>query len=176
MRYAAHERGDDEQQNGKREVVLPAEADGEVRRHRKNHDVRQDVPGRDPSDFLIGRTEVARHLRQRHVDDRGVQHLEDSRSNQPEQDDPALAGDILEIRTMSDRMFFCGPVRHYMRSRGHLLAGPAVSVADKSALARTSQKAGTPNHLTEAKSPRSGAARTAMNPEASDAVLSVEWR
>ena len=86
---AAEERGDDEEQDRERQVVLAPEPIGQPGGHRQDDDVGQDVPRGDPGDLVGGGVEVAGHLRQGDVDDGGVQHLHDGRRDQSNQDDPA---------------------------------------------------------------------------------------
>ena len=93
MRGAAEEGGDHEEQDRERQVALPAEALGEERRHGQKDDVREDVTGADPADLLVRGPQVPGHRGQRDVDDRGVEHLHDRRSDETEQDQPAIAGD-----------------------------------------------------------------------------------
>ena len=96
---AAQHRRDDEDDDREREVALAAEHLGEERRHRQDDDVGEDVGGADPGDFLARGAEVAGHLRQRDVDDGGVEHLHDRGRDQAEQDEPARARDgLVEAR------------------------------------------------------------------------------
>ena len=90
VRRAAEERRDHEQDDRDRQVVLAPERRREERGHRQHDDVRQDVAGAHPRDLLDRRAEVARHLRQRDVDDRGVEHFHDRGGDQAEQDDPPV--------------------------------------------------------------------------------------
>ncbi len=72
--------------------------DGEERRHRQDDDVGQDVGRADPGHFLARRAQIAGHLRQRDVDDGGVEHLHHRRGDEAGEDEPARARDVLLVR------------------------------------------------------------------------------
>ena len=103
VRGAAEKRGDREQDDRGGEVAPAAEPLGEERGHRQDDDVREDVAGADPADLLLGGAEIPGHLRQRHVDDRGVEHLHDRGGDEAEQDEPAGAPDALGFVVVGGR-------------------------------------------------------------------------
>ncbi len=91
-REAAHQRGDREDDDRCEEVLSPPEARGQPRRDRDDDHVGDDVPRDDPRALIDRHAEIALNVRQRDVDDRGVDDLEQRRGDHRDaHDDPAQA-------------------------------------------------------------------------------------
>ena len=94
-RVAAEERRDREQHDRAGEIVSPAEGAREPRRHRHHDHVRDDVAGADPRDLFERRAEIPHHVRNRDVDDGGVDQLEHRGQRHREGDQVAGMVDLL---------------------------------------------------------------------------------
>ena len=92
MRGAAEETRRREQQDRADEVPLAAEHPAEPTRERHDDDARKDVAGGNPGDFVERRAEVPHHVRERDVDDRVVDDLQQRRQDDRERDDVLMRG------------------------------------------------------------------------------------
>jgi hypothetical protein len=78
---AAHERGAREDDGRREEVLAASEAGCEPRGDRDDDYVRDDVPRDDPSAFVDRHAEASLNIRQRDIDDGGVDHFEQGRGD-----------------------------------------------------------------------------------------------
>ena len=97
------------------EELAQAHAVGEPAGHRRHDRRGDDVGGEHPGDLVLRRPERALHRGQRHVGDRGVEHLHDRRQHDRDGDQP-LVGDRR------------GGRRRRGRGRGAHCAGAATAV------------------------------------------------
>ena len=88
LRRAAHRGGHDEGDDADQEVVLASELACDPAGGR-DHDARRHQVGRhDPGHFVDAGRETALHVRQRDVDDRAVEHLQDGAQDDGQRDQP----------------------------------------------------------------------------------------
>ena len=91
-RRAARRRGGDEGRHRGHEIALAAEARGNPAGHRNHDPVGDQVAGDHPGDFVDAGREAALHVRQRDVDDRGIEHLEHGAQHHRERYQPLVRG------------------------------------------------------------------------------------
>ena len=95
LRDAAQRRRRHEHGDRRHEVALAPEALGDPSGHR-DHDAGGDqVAGDDPCDLIDAGGEASLHMRERDIDDRAVEDLEDGPEHHREGDDPFARGRVL---------------------------------------------------------------------------------
>ena len=88
LRRAAHRGGDHEYGDRGQEIALAAEARRDPPGHRNHDPIGDQVAGQYPRDFIDAGGEGALHMRQRDVDDRGIEHFERGAEHHRDRDQP----------------------------------------------------------------------------------------
>ena len=110
---AAEERRDREQRDRAGEIAAAPEIRRQPAGDRQHDDVGDDVARRHPRDLVERRAQVSHHVRNRDVDDAGVDQFHDRRQGHRDRDDVAV-----RVRIVAHR---CARRRRAQRGRGHAL-------------------------------------------------------
>ena len=102
LRQSAQRRGDREDAKADREQVALAVKVAETARRDEEHGVHEHIRVQHPQDLVECRVEPGAHRRDRHIDDRGVQHDHEESRGQDQQNQPRVSACARHVSSLTE--------------------------------------------------------------------------